>query len=57
MAHQFAQQDYLQPPPPDVGTRPSLIPFLADHHLPYLIPAVVFWIISVSKPLKDVNYC
>ena len=39
-------------PPLDVGSRTSLLPFLADHHLPYIVPAVCFWVISKvsSKP-------
>ncbi|KAL8710616.1 MAG: hypothetical protein Q9220_004840 [cf. Caloplaca sp. 1 TL-2023] len=33
-------------PPREIGSRGSLLPFLADHHLPYLLPAVFYWIIS-----------
>lgn len=27
-------------------TRPSLLSFLPDHHLPYIVPAIVYWVIS-----------
>ncbi|KAL9601434.1 MAG: hypothetical protein Q9219_002500 [cf. Caloplaca sp. 3 TL-2023] len=33
-------------PPLEMGSRASLLPFLADHHLPYVVPAVFYWIIS-----------
>ncbi|KAL9583075.1 MAG: hypothetical protein Q9212_002916 [Teloschistes hypoglaucus] len=33
-------------PPPRLEPRDSLFPFLADHHLPYVVPAVFYWIIS-----------
>ncbi|KAL9588492.1 MAG: hypothetical protein Q9203_002696 [Teloschistes exilis] len=33
-------------PPPRLESRDSLLPFLADHHLPYLVPAVFYWVIS-----------
>ncbi|KAL9002483.1 MAG: hypothetical protein Q9188_004584 [Gyalolechia gomerana] len=33
--------------PPESGSRASLLPFLADQHLPYLVPAVFFWVISL----------
>ncbi|CAL8580637.1 Sphingolipid C4-hydroxylase sur2 [Xanthoria parietina] len=33
-------------PSPDLGPRASLLPFLADHHLPYLVPVIFYWVIS-----------
>ncbi|KAL8785678.1 MAG: hypothetical protein Q9213_003237 [Squamulea squamosa] len=33
-------------PSPDLGPRASLLPFLDDHHLPYVVPAVFYWVIS-----------
>ncbi|KAI4123421.1 MAG: hypothetical protein LQ338_005274 [Usnochroma carphineum] len=33
-------------PPPALGPRDSLLPFPADHHLPYLVPALFYWVIS-----------
>ncbi|KAL8735106.1 MAG: hypothetical protein Q9166_000982 [cf. Caloplaca sp. 2 TL-2023] len=33
-------------PPQELGPRPSLLPFLPDHHLPYIVPAVFYWVIS-----------
>ncbi|KAL8664071.1 MAG: hypothetical protein Q9202_003363 [Teloschistes flavicans] len=32
--------------PPRLESRDSLFPFLADHHLPYLVPAVFYWAIG-----------
>ncbi|KAL8797645.1 MAG: hypothetical protein Q9182_007148 [Xanthomendoza sp. 2 TL-2023] len=40
------QHDLPALPPPDVGPRASLLPFLADHHLPYVVPALFYWVIS-----------
>ena len=43
--------DYRPFPLPVLSARPSLLPFLADHHLPYIVPAVVFWLISLFESL------
>ncbi|KAL8884210.1 MAG: hypothetical protein Q9215_007692 [Flavoplaca cf. flavocitrina] len=40
------QQDFTALPSADLGPRASLLPFLADHHLPYLVPAIFYWLIS-----------
>ena len=42
-------------PPQGLGPRPSLIPFLADHHLPYLVPAVFYWLIGKSSTRLSLN--
>lgn len=34
-------------PPATLAPRPSIFPALADHHLPYIVPALVYWIIGV----------
>ena len=49
MFPQLAYQDLPQLLPPTLGTRRPVFSFLADHHLPYIVPAVVFWIISMLK--------
>lgn len=40
---------HVLPPssPLELGPRDSLFFFLADHHLPYIVPAVFFWVISL----------
>ncbi|KAI4086062.1 MAG: hypothetical protein LQ344_007877 [Seirophora lacunosa] len=46
MASNFTTASLPSLPPPELGPRDSLLPFLADHHLPYLVPAVFYWLIS-----------
>lgn len=38
------------------AARPPLLPFIADHHLPYLMPAIVFWVISKPDSRKSLVY-
>ncbi|SLM38731.1 sphinganine hydroxylase [Lasallia pustulata] len=35
-------------PPATLAPRPSIFPSLADHHLPYIVPALVYWIIGLT---------
>lgn len=35
------------------AARSPLLPFIADHHLPYLVPAIVFWVISTSSDSRN----
>ncbi|KAL8902463.1 MAG: hypothetical protein Q9207_004684 [Kuettlingeria erythrocarpa] len=42
----FVQVSSPSLPPPKLAPRDSLLPFLPDHHLPYLVPAIFYWVIS-----------
>jgi len=55
MFDQVNRTDPTQLLPPGFASRPSLLPFLADHHLPYIVPAIVYWVISeqIFNPLQD----
>ena len=44
-------------PPAIPASRPSLLPFLADHHLPYIIPALVYWIIGAYVSSIRATFC
>lgn len=45
------------PPLPQakLTTRPPFISFLPDHHLPYIVPAVVYWVIGLFSRLGDLS--
>ncbi|KAL8870783.1 MAG: hypothetical protein Q9174_003250 [Haloplaca sp. 1 TL-2023] len=49
--------EFIYPPlpPQDLGPRPSLLPFVADHHLAYMVPVVSFWLISLVFHYIDTN--
>lgn len=33
---------------PEMRIRESILPILADHHLPYIVPVIVYWVVSMS---------
>ncbi|KAL9025893.1 MAG: hypothetical protein Q9196_005362 [Gyalolechia fulgens] len=47
MFNDTTRQAFPALPLPELGPRASLLPFLADQHLPYIVPAVFFWVISL----------
>lgn len=52
MFNETAPQVFPPYVPPESGSRASLLPFLADQHLPYLVPAVFFWVIGKFTPQR-----
>ncbi|MCJ1228297.1 hypothetical protein MMC12_004958, partial [Toensbergia leucococca] len=55
MFSQADKHDCANGSPLDVGSWPSVLPFLADQHLPYIVPAIVYWVISLIFHYIDTN--